>query len=75
MADLPAKEWRIGDSVDVPGAHLHDDLSGLVCVLTIEDIEKTEAKVTITDKATKDRVWFRPTEVFPVFRPHTVPRD
>lgn len=63
-----AKDWKVGDVVEVPGGFLHDDLAGLVFDLWIAQIWEKNGLVYLEDRNTNSYAWFMPDESFPVRR-------
>ena len=59
---MKARDLKVGDSIDVPGGHLHDDLAGLCCVLTAAEIKYENGKTYIYDKYSDSWTWFRDDE-------------
>jgi hypothetical protein len=59
---VKASTLQIGDSIDVPGGSLHDDLAGLCCVLTVAEITRENGRTYIYDKVSDSWTWFRDDE-------------
>ena len=49
---------RIGDTVEVSGSEIHDDLAGLVLDITVSAITTSGDRIGLTDWATGSVVWF-----------------
>jgi len=57
-----ASDIRAGDQLEVAGRELHDDLAGLVIVLSVAEVDASEKRVRIRDSYTDSWVHFRPDE-------------
>jgi hypothetical protein len=59
---IKARELKLGDSIDVPGEWLHDDLAGLCCVLTVAELKRECQLTYIYDKRSESWTWFKDDE-------------
>jgi hypothetical protein len=66
-----ARDLELDDSVYVPGEVLHDDLSGLCCVLRVDKLLREDGRTKIYDKYSDSWTWFRDGEELQVSRRRT----